>query len=109
MHKPFSRSRVFQCNGLLIRYVKLRFVHAPGITGTFSPPPNVSDPDLHHGTCMHVHGIANLQFYMNLVAGVSFPDFPAHMQPQFYVSGPLEQHDSVARHALHPYEQQEYW
>ena len=26
-------------NGLLTRYVKLRVVHAPGMPGTFSPPP----------------------------------------------------------------------
>ena len=26
--------------------------HAPGIPGTFSLPPQVSDPDMHHGTCV---------------------------------------------------------
>ena len=26
--------------------------HAPGMPGTFSPPPRVSDPDMHHGTCV---------------------------------------------------------
>ena len=26
--------------------------HAPGMSGTFSPPPWVSDPDMHHGTCV---------------------------------------------------------
>ena len=25
--------------------------HAPGMPGNFSPPPQVSDPDMHHGTC----------------------------------------------------------
>ena len=39
-------------NGPLARYVKLRVVHAPGMPGTFSPPPRVSDPDIHHGTCV---------------------------------------------------------
>ena len=39
----------------LARYVKLRIAHAPGMPGTFSQPPRVSDPDMHHGTCvMHV-------------------------------------------------------
>ena len=38
-------------NGPLARYVKLRVAHAPGMLGTFSPPPRVSDPDMHHGTC----------------------------------------------------------
>ena len=27
-------------------------VHAPGMPGTFSPPPRVSYPDMHHGTCV---------------------------------------------------------
>ena len=36
----------------LARYVKLRVAHAPGIPGTLSPPPRVSDPDMHHGTCV---------------------------------------------------------
>ena len=38
-------------HGPLIRYVKLRIAHAPGMPGTFSPPPRISDPDMHHGTC----------------------------------------------------------
>ena len=39
-------------HGPLARYVKLRVVHAPGMPVTFSPPPWVSDPDMHHGTCV---------------------------------------------------------
>ena len=38
--------------GPLARYVKLRFAHAPKMPGTFSPPLRVSDPDMHHGTCV---------------------------------------------------------
>ena len=38
-------------HGPLVRYVKLRVVHAPELPGTFSPPPRVSDPGMHHGTC----------------------------------------------------------
>ena len=30
----------------------LRVAHAPGIPGTFFPPMRVSDPDMHHGTCV---------------------------------------------------------
>ena len=41
-----------QCNGPLTRYAKLRVAHAPGMPGTFSPPPRVSDPDMHHSTCV---------------------------------------------------------
>ena len=36
--------------GPLARYVKLRVAHAPGMPGTLSPPPRVSDNDMHHGT-----------------------------------------------------------
>ena len=39
-------------HGSLTRYAKLRVGHAPGMPGTFSPPPRVSDPDMHHGTCV---------------------------------------------------------
>ena len=39
-------------HGPLARYVKLWVAHAPGMLGTFSPPPRVSDPDRHHGTCV---------------------------------------------------------
>ena len=39
-------------NGPLVRYVKLRVAHAPGMPGTFSLISRVSDPDMHHGTCV---------------------------------------------------------
>ena len=39
-------------HGSLVKYVNLRIAHAPGMPGTFSPPPRVSDPDMHHGTCV---------------------------------------------------------
>ena len=38
-------------HGPLTRHGTLRVAHAPGMPGTFSPPPHVSDPDMHHGTC----------------------------------------------------------
>ena len=43
------------CHGPLARYDKLLVAHAPGMPGTFSPPPRVSDPDMHHDTCV-THG-----------------------------------------------------
>ena len=43
---------VLKCHGPLARYVNLRVEHAPGMPGTFAPPPLVSDPDMHHGTCV---------------------------------------------------------
>ena len=38
-------------HGPLARNLELRVAHAPEMPGTFSPPPQVSDPDIHHGTC----------------------------------------------------------
>ena len=39
-------------HGPLAGYVKLRVTHAPGMPGTFSPPLRVSDPGMHHDTCV---------------------------------------------------------
>ena len=37
-------------HGPFTRCVKLWVAHAPGMSGTFFPPPQISDPDMHHGT-----------------------------------------------------------
>ena len=50
MHNQISF--IIKWCGPLARYVKLRWAHAPGMPETFSPPPRVSDPDMHHGTCV---------------------------------------------------------
>ena len=39
-------------HGPLTNYAKLRVAHEPGMPGTFSPPPQVSNPDMYHGTCV---------------------------------------------------------
>ena len=39
-------------HGPLARYEKMRVAHTPGMPGTFSPSLRVSDPDMHHGTCV---------------------------------------------------------
>ena len=44
--------RAIALHGPLARYVKLRVAHVPGMPGTSSPPPRVSDPDKDHGTCV---------------------------------------------------------
>ena len=67
----------------LARYDKLWVAHAPGMPGTFSPPPRVSHPDMHHGTCVtHVSwcmpGSLTSGFLWSRVAGKTFPAFPAH-------------------------------
>ena len=76
-------------HGPLTRYVKLRFAHAPGIPGTFSPPSRVSDPDMHHGTCVtHVpwcmSGSLTSGFLWSRWRGKTFPAFPAHAQPAIF-------------------------
>ena len=48
-------SQIYSRHRPLARYVKLRAAHAPGMPGTFSTSPWVSDPDMHHGTCV-MHG-----------------------------------------------------
>ena len=39
-------------HGPLTRCEKLQVAHAPRMPGTFIPPPRVSDPDMHHDTCV---------------------------------------------------------
>ena len=65
---------------------KIAGAHAPGMPGTFSPSPQVSDPDMHHGTCVtHVPwcmpGSLTIGFLWNWRRGKTFPAFPAHAQP----------------------------
>ena len=65
---------------------KIAGAHAPGMPGTFSPPPQVSDPDMHHGTCVtHVPwcmpGSLTSSFLWNRRRGKTFPAFPALAQP----------------------------
>ena len=67
---------------------KIAVAHAPGMPGTFSPSPQVSDPDMHHGTCVtHVPwcmpGSLYSSFLWNWRRGKTFPAFPAHAQPVF--------------------------
>ena len=65
---------------------KIAGAHAPGMPGTFSLSPQVSDPDMHHGTCVtHVPwcmpGSLTSGFLWNRRRGKTFPAFPAHAQP----------------------------
>ena len=79
-------------NGPLARYAKLRVTHAPGMPGTFSRPPLVSDPDMHHGTCVtHVpwcmRGSLNSGFLWSRWRGKRSRHSRRIRNPQFYVSG----------------------
>ena len=79
-------------NGPLASYVKLRVVHARGMSGTFPPPLRASDPDMHHGTCLtHVpwcmpgsltRGILNSRW-----RGKCSRHSWCMRNPRFYVSG----------------------
>ena len=76
----------------LIRYVKLRVVHASGMSGTFSPPPWVSDPDTHRGTCVtHVPWCMpeslTSGFLWSRWRGKCSRHFRRMRNPQFYISG----------------------
>ena len=67
---------------------KIAGAHAPG---TFSPPPRVSDPDMHHGTCvMHVPwcmpGSLTSGFLWSLRRGKLSRHSRRMHNPQFYVS-----------------------
>ena len=91
--------KIIRCNhwsiagyGLLARYVKLRFAHAPGMPGTCSPPPWFSDPDIHYGTCVtHVPwcmpGSLTIGFLWNRWRGKRSRHSPRMRDPQFYESG----------------------
>ena len=68
---------------------KIAGAHAPGMPGTFSPSSQVSDPDMHHGTCVtHVPwcmpGSLTNGFLWNWRRGETFPAFPAHAQPAIF-------------------------
>ena len=79
-------------HGPLSRYVKFRAAHGPGMPGTFSPPPRVSNPDMHHGTC-----VTHVPWYMpgSLISGFLWCRWRGKRSrhsrrmrnPQFYVSG----------------------
>ena len=80
------------CNGPLARYIKLQVAHAPEIPGTFFSPPQVSDPDMHHGTCVtHVPwcmpGSLTSSFLWSPWRGKRSRHSRRMRNPQFYVSG----------------------
>ena len=83
---------IWPVDGPLARYVNLRVAHAPGMPGTFSPPPLISDPDMHHSTCAtHVPwcmpGSLTSGFLWSLWLGKRSRHSRCMRNPQFYVSG----------------------
>ena len=78
----------------LARYVKLRVAHAPGMPGTFFPPLRVSDPDIHHDTCVtHVPwcmpGSSTCGFLWSRWWGKRSRHSRRMHYPQFCVSGKM--------------------
>ena len=76
IHTPWASYQIRKIAGL----------HEPGMPGTFYPPPRVSDPNMHHGTCVtHVPwcmpGSLTSGFLWSRRRGKTFPAFPAHAQP----------------------------
>ena len=84
-------------HGPLDKYVKLRVAHAPGMPGTFSPPPRVSDADMYRGTCVtHVPwcmpGSLTCSFFWSQWREKRSRPSRRMRNPQRYVSGkrPME-------------------
>ena len=92
-------------NGTLTRYVKLWVAHAPGMPGTFSPPPQVADRDMHHSTCVtHVSwrmlGSITSGFLWSRCWGKRSQHSRRMHNPQFYVSGKRPMAEAVHAHLM---------
>ena len=79
-------------HGPLARYIKLSVVHVQGMLGTFSLPPRVSDPNMHHGTCMThmpccMPGSLTSSFLWSLWQGKRSRHSQRMRNPQFYIFG----------------------
>ena len=91
---PLNNVLLFIYHGPFVRYVK-----SPGMPGAFSRPPWVSDPDMHHGTCVtHVpccmSGALTNDFLWSWWRGKRSRHSRRMHKPQVHVSGkrpiPLE-------------------
>ena len=84
-------------NGPLTRYIKLRVAHAPGMPGTFSPSPRISDPDMHHVThvpwCMS--GSLTNSFLWRRWRGKRSQHSRRMRKQQLYVSGKRSMSDHL--------------
>ena len=87
-----SSYRLPRCHGPLTRYVKLQVAHAPGMPGTFSPAADFKENRLLAiPACITARAWRTCRDAcrdrLHAVTGKTFPAFPAHAHPQFYVSG----------------------
>ena len=99
---------VISWHGPLARYVKLRPEHAPGMPGTFSPPPRVSDPDMHYGTCVTrvpwcMTGSLTCGFFWSRWRVKRSRHSRCMHNPKFYISarGPLTRHAVSSMSGIH--------
>ena len=93
----FDNDLTTPIHGPLARYAKLRDAHAPGMPGTFSPPLRISDPDMHHGTCVtHVPwcipGSLTSGFLWSRWRRKRSRHSMRMRNPQFYLSGKRPMH-----------------
>ena len=83
--------------GALTRYPRLLVARAPGMPGTFSPPPTskktlVSDPGIHHGTCA-THLPWCMSGSLTRGVGENVPGIPGAWATRnfaYLIRGPLE-------------------
>ena len=92
-------------HGPLTRYAKLRVAHAPGMPGTFSPDAEFKGKrGLAIPACITARASRTCRDAcrdcLPAVAGKTFPAFPAHAHPQFYVFGkrPMVSHSGGLCH-----------
>ena len=87
LHMLHTATKAYEANTWASCQIrKIAGAHARGMPGTFSPSPQVSDPDMHHGTCVthvpwYMPGSLTSGFLWNRRWGKTFPAFPAHAQP----------------------------
>ena len=86
IHNWYRGNKLFCCLMGLLPDAQNCGCACAGNAGTFSPSPHVSDPDMHHGTCVtHVPWCMpeslTSGFLLNRRRGETFPAFSAHAQP----------------------------
>ena len=76
-------------NGPFARYANLLDAHPPEMPGTFSPPPGVSNPDMHNGTCVTwcMPGSLTIGFPWSRRRGKRSRHSRRMRNPQYHVSG----------------------
>ena len=110
MQQPDSKACRSEIHGSPVSYVNLRVAHTLGMPGTFSPPPRISDPDMHQGTCLrHVPRCIPLSltscFLWRRRQGKCSRHSQCMRNPQFSVSGKRPMVSSWFRVLLLPCQQ----